>query len=49
MSEDNIKELLSDADIMKKHPNFKTALTHYLADKKLFGAIAVFIKYLIEK
>ena len=25
------------------------AITRYFADKKLFGAIAMFIKYLIEK
>lgn len=49
LNEDSIKTLLMDKDIIKKHASFKVALTRFYADKMFFGAIAVFIRYLIEK
>jgi hypothetical protein len=44
-----MKEILADKDILNKFPSFKVAITRYFADKKLFGTIAVFIRYLIDK
>lgn len=38
-----------DKDAMKKYKTFKTAITHFLAEKKLLGALSLFIKYLFEK
>jgi len=44
-----MKEILADKEILNKFPSFKVAITRYFADKKLFGTIAVFIRYLIDK
>ncbi len=31
---------------MQKRLSFKEAITKYLADKKLFGIVSIFLKYL---
>ena len=49
MGEDNMKELMSDPDLMKKNKSFKEAMTKYMADKKFMGAVAMFLKYLHNK
>lgn len=48
LGEENIKSILMDEDLTKKSQTFKVAVTRYFADKKFFGAVAVFIKYLID-
>lgn len=41
--------MLLDKDITKKYKNYREGLTKYFADKKLFGALAVFLRYLFDK
>ncbi len=49
MNEEVIKEMLLDKEIIKKYKNYREAITKSFSDRKLLGALAVFIRYLCDK
>ena len=40
---------MMDKELMEKKLSFRESITKYFADKKLFGIVSIFVKYLLEK